>query len=69
MLVKDLKSEYYMFGNKGALWSDEAHISKSGIHTTLCGSPMLSTNWCGIEDVKTIGCPKCIEIYKQQTNG
>lgn len=58
-----------MFGNKGALWSNEAHVAKSASFSgqTLCGVPMLSTNWCRIEKVEDIGCKKCIEIYKNQT--
>ena len=57
-----------MFGNKGALWSNAAHIAKSGSPTTLCSTPMLSTNWCRIEEVKEIGCPECLMEYKKQQN-
>ena len=68
--VSDLKTGYYMFGNKGAVWSNEAHLSKSGdgTHLTLCGTPMLSTNWARIEEVKEIGCPLCVEAYEAQVN-
>jgi len=61
--VKDLKPEFHLFGNKGSVWNDSAHISKSGEHTTLCGTPMLSTNWARIENLEHIGCEKCITIY------
>jgi len=54
---------HYMFGNKGAVWSNQVHLSKSGMSTTLCGTPMLSTNWARIENIQEIGCPECIEIY------
>lgn len=59
---------HYMFGNKGAVWSNEVHLSKSGLSTTLCGTPMLSSNWARIEEVKEIGCPKCIELYNNSKN-
>lgn len=65
MNVSDLKSNYFMFGNKGAVWTKTAHIAKSGDPQTLCGTPMLSTNWARIEKVETIGCPKCIEEYNR----
>ena len=61
--VADLKPGYMIFGNKGNVWNDTAHIYKSG-EGNLCGTPALSTNWARIEEVKTIGCPKCLELYK-----
>jgi len=65
--VSDLKTGYSMFGNKGSVWNDECHISKSDFSgRTLCGVPMLSSNWARIEEVKSIGCPECIKLYKQQ---
>jgi hypothetical protein len=65
MNVSELKPNYYMFGNKGAVWSNQAHIAQGGHSTTLCGTPMLSSNWCRIENVQTIGCPECLEMYKK----
>jgi hypothetical protein len=69
MKTSELKASYYMFGNKGALWSNTAHIAQSGSFSgrTLCETPMLSTNWCRIEGVEEIGCPECLEKYKQMT--
>jgi hypothetical protein len=32
----------------------------------LCGTPALSNNWARIEEVKTIGCPKCLVRYNNQ---
>lgn len=65
--VDDLEIGYYIFGNKGNVWNDDCHIGKSDFSgRTLCGVPMLSTNWGRINGVKTIGCPKCNELYKQQ---
>jgi hypothetical protein len=60
--VADLKPGHMIFGNKGNVWNDTAHIFKSG-EGNLCGTPALSTNWARIEEVKTIGCPKCLELY------
>lgn len=61
--VADLKPGHMVFGNKGNVWNDTAHIYKSG-EGNLCGTPALSTNWARIEEVKTIGCPRCLERYK-----
>ena len=60
--VSDLKSGHHVFGNKGNVWEDTAHIYKSG-EGNLCGTPALSTNWARIEEVKTIGCPSCLAKY------
>lgn len=62
--VSELKSEYSIFGNKGNVWSDTAHIYKDW-EGNLCGTPALSTNWARIENVQSIGCPECIEKYDQ----
>jgi hypothetical protein len=65
--VGDLKNGYYIFGNKGNVWNNECHIGKSDFSgRTLCGVPMLSNNWARIEQVDTIGCSKCLELYQQQ---
>ena len=65
--VSDLKTGYYVFGNKGNVWGNTAHIAKSDFSgRTLCGVPMLSSNWARIEEVKSIGCPECNKLYKQQ---
>jgi hypothetical protein len=61
--VSDLKTGYSIFGNKGNVWNDTAHIYKSG-EGNLCGTPALSTNWARIEEVKTIGCPECLKRYQ-----
>jgi hypothetical protein len=63
MKTSELKSGYYMFGNKGSVWSNEAHIAQSGKYETMCGVPMLSSNWAAIEKVENIGCKKCLEKY------
>jgi hypothetical protein len=65
--VKELKPNYYMFGNKGAVWNNEAHIAKSGEPYTLCETPMLSTNHCRLEGVEEIGCEECLAVYEKET--
>jgi hypothetical protein len=68
MNVKDLKPGHSIFGNKGNVWSNTAHIYKSG-EGNLCGTPALSNNWARIEEVKTIGfrrrtgCPRQSNSY------
>lgn len=57
------KQGYYLFGGKGDVWSNTAHLSKGGMVTTLCGRPMLSTNWVRIEGVNLVGCPECAKLF------
>ena len=64
MLVSDLESGYFVFGNKGNVWNNDSHIFKAG-NGVLCGTPALSTNWSMYENVTEIGCKKCIEKYNQ----
>jgi hypothetical protein len=63
--VRDLGSDYYAFGGHGDVWGDTAHIAQSGEPVTMCGRPMLSSNWVAIEGMEHIGCPKCIAAYQQ----
>jgi hypothetical protein len=66
ILVSTLDKKYFMFGNHGAVWDNKCHIAEAGFSpTTLCGVPMLSTNWARIENVKEIGCPDCIKLYNK----
>lgn len=62
----ELKSGYSIFGNKGNVWSNTAHIyqSKTG---NLCGTPALSSNHAGYAG-SDAGCEKCCAIYKEQNN-
>jgi len=60
--VADLKPGHMVFGNKGNVWENTAHIYKSG-EGNLCGTPALSTNWARIEGVEIIGCPRCLAQY------
>ena len=64
MKVSELKPQYSIFGNKGNVWDNTAHIYKSG-EGNLCGTPALSTNWAWMEDVEEIGCEKCLKKYME----
>jgi len=59
-----LPSDCIIYGNKGNVWSDTAHIYKSG-EGNLCGTPALATNWAMIMGVENAGCPKCIETINK----
>jgi len=67
MKISDLKQNFYAFGNKGSVWSNTVHIAQSGTFsgTTLCNTPMLSSNYAKYEDVKHIGCEECLKVYQQ----
>ena len=56
------KHGYYLFGGKGDVWSNTAHLSHDGMSTTLCGRPMLSTNWVRINEVQEVGCAECSRL-------
>jgi len=64
MNASELKSNYSIYGNKGNVWSNTAHIYKSGTGN-LCGTPALATNWARIENVQTIGCQACLDKYNE----
>ena len=57
------KQGYYLFGGKGDVWSNTAHLSHGGMPTTLCGRPMLSTNWVRINEVQEVGCSECSRLF------
>ena len=60
---RDLKKGYTVFGNKGNVWSNTAHIYKAG-HGTLCDTPALSSNHAG-ELGMDAGCKECCKLYKE----
>ncbi len=60
----ELKSDYMIYGNKGNVWSNTAHIYKSGTGN-LCGTPALATNHARLNGVEVAGCEKCNEIYSK----
>ena len=63
--VKDLKVGYSIFGNKGNVWSNSAHIYKNDTGT-LCGTPALSSNHARLEGLTEMGCPKCNGVYNKE---
>jgi len=66
MKRNELKPGYAIFGNKGNVWSNQCHIFKVGFaSTTLCGTPMLSSNWAKIEEVEEAKCPECLKKYSE----
>lgn len=65
MNKNQLNTGYYLFGGKGDVWSNKAHIAKSGDYSTLCDRPMLSNNWVRIEGVEHAGCPECLAKYNE----
>jgi hypothetical protein len=65
MKVSELKPGYSIFGNKGNVWSNTAHIYKSG-EGNLCGTPALSNNWARIEKLEEIGCVECLKKYENK---
>lgn len=66
MNKSELKPQYSIFGNKGSVWSNACHIAKGSEPTTMCGVPMLSSNWARIEDVQEIGCHECLALYQAE---
>lgn len=60
--VKDFQPGYSIFGNKGNIWGNTAHIYKNG-EGNLCGTPALSNNWAKIYNIGEAGCEKCCEKY------
>jgi hypothetical protein len=63
--IKELGSNYMIFGNKGNVWSGTAHAYKSGIGN-ICGTPALSTNHARIEGIEEVGCEDCLEKLKEE---
>ena len=62
--VKELRPGFYVFGNKGSLWSNKAHIARQGNSTTMCLTPMLGSNHCSMSE--EIGCEDCIREYQKE---
>ena len=58
-----LDKNHYLFGNKGDVFNKTTHIAKTSQSVTMCGRPMLSTNWSRIEEVSEPGCYWCKELY------
>ena len=60
--ITDLEKGYSLFGNKGNVWNNTAHIYKNG-EGNLCGTPALSTNHVRIEGINVAGCEECLKKY------
>jgi hypothetical protein len=65
--IKELGSGYFIFGNKGNVWSGTAHAYKSGTGN-LCGTPALSSNHARYEGIEEVGCPECLKLIKKDNN-
>lgn len=69
MTTSELKPGFHAFGNKGMVWSNKFHIAQNGLFsTTLCGTPMLSSNWImdslhQDKSFEPVACPECKAIY------
>ena len=61
----ELKPGYSIYGNKGNVWNDTAHIYQNGTGN-MCGTPALSNNWVREMGVTQAGCPECIAKYNQE---
>ena len=75
MKIHYVDATHYLFGGKRDVWGNTAHITETGINdkgqfhtTTMCGRPMLSSNWVAIQEVKEAGCPECLKLYNTQQN-
>jgi hypothetical protein len=65
--IKDLGSEYLIFGNKGNVWSNTAHAYKSGTGN-LCETPALSSNHARYEGIEEVGCKECLMKLSEEQN-
>jgi len=61
----DLMEGYSIYGNKGAVYSDECHILYKD--NLLCGNTGLARNWAVMLKHLTIGCEKCIDVYTTES--
>ena len=58
--IKELGKEFSIFGNKGNVWSNTAHVYLSG-KGNLCGTPALSSNHARYAGIEEVGCPECLK--------
>jgi hypothetical protein len=64
MNIKTLNKDQMIYGNKGNVWTNTAHIYQSG-KGNLCGTPALATNWARLEGVTEVGCPECLRRLEE----
>jgi hypothetical protein len=60
----ELKPNQMIYGNKGNVWTNTAHIYESG-KGNLCGTPALATNWARLEGIQEIGCLNCLKKFQE----
>lgn len=65
MNIKTLNKDQMIYGNKGNVWTNTAHIYQSG-KGNLCGTPALATNWARLEGVTEVGCPECLKRLEEE---
>jgi hypothetical protein len=65
MNIKTLNKDQMIYGNKGNVWTNTAHIYQSG-KGNLCGTPALATNWARIEGITEVGCPECLKRLEEE---
>mgnify|MGYP003333404610 FL=1 len=61
---RTLKKGFTIFGGKGNVYQNTAHIYKTG-YGTLCKTPALSFNYAD-ELGMDAGCEQCCKIYKKE---
>ena len=70
--IRELSSEYFIYGNKGNVWSNTAHAYKTGFgedNGNLSKTPALANNHARWNDIQEVGCIECLEIiYKNKLN-
>jgi hypothetical protein len=70
--IRELSSEYFIYGNKGNVWSNTAHAYKTGFGEdsgNLCKTLALANNHARWNDIEEVGCIECLEIiYKNKLN-
>lgn len=64
MKTTELKPNQMIYGNKGNVWTNTAHIYESG-KGNLCGTPALATNWARLEGIQEIGCLSCLKKFQE----
>jgi hypothetical protein len=62
MKKSNLKSGFSIYGNKGNVWENNAHIYQSG-KGNLCGTPALASNWAKEMKMEEANCEKCNKLY------
>ena len=65
MNIKTLNKDQMIYGNKGNVWTNTAHIYQSG-KGNLCGTPALATNWARLEGITEVGCPECLKRLEEE---